>query len=66
MSCSRTQRSDSGEVRSRSARCYHIIMARMAIGLGAENGKKKVLDLDALRKDTPPRKLKKILMKKAI
>ena len=47
-----------------SARCYHIIMARTAIGLGAQNGKRKVVDLDALRKDTPSRKLKKNLEEK--
>ena len=34
-------------------------MARIAIGLDADNGKKKVVNLDAWRKNTRPRKSKK-------
>ena len=34
-------------------------MARIAIGLDAEDGKKKVVKLDAWRKNTHPRKFKK-------
>ena len=33
-----------------TARCNHIIMARIAIGLDADDGKKKVVNSDALRK----------------
>ena len=42
-----------------TARCNHIIMARIAIALDADDRKKKDLNLDVLRKNTRPRKFKK-------